>query len=209
MKPVVLLQRFAIWLTCVGIALPNAMGASAHRSADRSHSRPPHHSAPRGIEQPSPVIDVALSQGGVLAGGVATEGAIPIAGAPVSIEQHGRVLARTASSNSGDFVFSDLQGGMYQIHSPAGSVAVRLWAPGTAPPAAQSGVLVIRREPLVRAQCTACGPGITCEECHDKGGQPRGPVMSLLRNPWVLATLIGAAIAVPIATHDHEIPPAS
>jgi len=63
-----------------------------------------------------------------------------------------------------------------------------LWAPGTAPPSARDGLLVVSEEPVVRGQ--------------DARGF--GRLRRLVQNPWVISSLVGAAIAIPIAVDAHN-----
>ena len=55
--------------------------------------------------------------------------------------------------------------------------------PNTAPPAAQSAALLVSGSDVVRGQ--------------------NGGLVYWLTNPWVLAGLIAAAIAIPIALNNH------
>jgi hypothetical protein len=85
----------------------------------------------------------------------------------------------------------------------------RLWAPGSAPPHAQQAVVLVGNETVVRGQSPSCGRCGHCRHCCG-AGRGAGPLGRLVRNPWVIAGLIGAAVAIPIATdNDDAEPPAS
>jgi hypothetical protein len=65
----------------------------------------------------------------------------------------------------------------------------RLWAEQTAPPAANDGVLVVHGDDAVRGNsCNPCGGGL----------------LGVLANPWVLAAIVAAAIAIPLALDDDD-----
>jgi len=57
--------------------------------------------------------------------------------------------------------------------------------PGTAPPAAQPGALLVAGKGPVRGQT--------------------GPIGYWLGNPWVLAALVAVAVTVPVAIHNHRL----
>jgi hypothetical protein len=61
----------------------------------------------------------------------------------------------------------------------------RVWTVNTAPPVAQPGAMVVAGQDLVR-------------------GQASSPVLRFFTNPWVLAGLVGAAIAIPIALSNDD-----
>jgi hypothetical protein len=127
----------------------------------------------------APVItDVQLRDGGVLVGQLVDAQGNPAQGMPVSLRQNDRDVATTITDKSGYYNVSGLQGGIYQVASPNGSAAYRLWSPGTAPPSAQQGALLVVGDEIVRGQFGMWG---------------------FLTNPWVVAGLIATAIAVPIA----------
>jgi hypothetical protein len=131
------------------------------------------------------VGDVALRKGGVLVGRVTTSEGVPQAGAPVSLRHHGRELAKTVTDANGVFALAGLRGGTYEVIAADTAVSLRLWVPGTAPPVATQGALLTTGDPVVRGQGPFYG-------------------VNMLNNPWVLATLIAAAIAIPLATQDDD-----
>ena len=128
------------------------------------------------------IADVQLRDGGVLVGQFVDAQGAPVQGMPVSLRQNDREVANTLTDASGYYTVSNLQGGIYQVASPNGSAAYRLWSPGTAPPAAQQGALLVVGDEVVRGQYGMWG---------------------FLTNPWVVAGLIAAAIAIPIAVSNN------
>jgi len=160
-------------------------------------------------DAPSAVAgDVALHAGGTLAGQIVSTVGRPLAGARLEIWQNGQPVGEATSGPSGYFAVRGLRGGTYEVAQRGTRRAYRLWAPGTAPPLARQQVLwVDPSEAVVRAQCPPCG---NCGHCHECcGGGRFSRIGRVLRNPWVLAGLIGAAIAIPIGANNHNREPAS
>jgi hypothetical protein len=78
---------------------------------------------------------------------------------------------------------ASLSGGVYELQTLASSDVCRVWAPRTAPPSAQDGVLLVTDDELARGQ----------RGCFGEGG-----ALSWLSNPWVLGGIVVAAIAIPL-----------
>ncbi len=142
-------------------------------------------------------VDVALTGSGVLLGQVVDSQGQPLAGVPVTIEQAGRQLAIAPTDAEGYFAFRGVHGGVYQLSAAEGGGSYRTWVPGTAPPQAQQGALVVAGHDLVRGQCQQCGPcGTACAPCNPCGpswGPPGGPLMRA-----AIFGGIAAGIAVPV-----------
>ncbi len=137
------------------------------------------------------VNDVALGHGGTLVGKVVNRQGVAQSNVPVRISQMGQVVAETFTNAQGDFQVTDLRGGVYQIETSQGVGVYRLWAEHTAPPAANDGALIIHGDDAVAGnQCNPCGGG--------------GGLLGVLANPWVLALIVAAAIAIPLALDDDD-----
>lgn len=143
--------------------------------------------APLPAQRPVVALDVALRDGGILLGQVVDTQAAPLPGVAVSLRDRDRELARTETDRNGYFAVRGLRGGVYQIFAAKGHGAFRLWTPGTAPPAAQQGALLVAGCDTVRAQCG-------------------GALRFWLSNPCVLAAAVAAAVAVPVAVHNGRRP---
>jgi hypothetical protein len=141
------------------------------------------------------MIDVALTDGGVLVGQVVDPQGAALRKAPVSLFQRDREIARTLTDHQGYFAVRGLRGGVYQIAAAQGHGIFRVWTPGTAPPSCQQGALLIAGDPTFRGQCS--GP------C---GGPSAGPMGYWLSSPCVVGAIIGAAVAVPMAIHNSQRP---
>jgi len=138
----------------------------------------------------SPVVDVALREGGLLVGQVVDEQGVGLGNVPVSLRQQDRELAIGKTNPDGTFGFKGLRGGIYQIVADQGHGVYRVWTVGTAPPAAQDGALVVNGDPVVR-------------------GQQGGGFRAFITNPLVIAGVVATAIAVPVAIHNSRSTPAS
>ncbi len=163
---------------------PAAMRASVAPTTATPTTAP---QAAGGSAAPAALADVALGGGGVLRGQVVDPQGNLLAHCEVLVRQQDRAIAVTRTDADGRFAISGLAGGVYQI-AAAESVAVfRFWAPGTAPPAAQAAALIVAGNGgLVRGQ----GPG--------------SGVRRFFSSPWVLAGLLAAAIATPIALSNRD-----
>jgi hypothetical protein len=137
------------------------------------------------------VTDVALARGGVLAGKIVDRQGAPQTGETIRVIHQGQVVATAQTDARGEFAITDLRGGVYQVETTQGAGVYRLWADQTAPPAANDGVLVVHGDDAVR--------GNACDPCGSGGG-----LLGVLANPWVLAAIVAAAIAIPLALDDDD-----
>ena len=186
------LRGWTAVLGCLAVAVP----PPAYAMAGVTQTSAP---LPNHIAQPSPAaVDVALRSGGLLVAQLVGTDGHPLVTTPVTVLGQDGPVATTSTDANGLLAVVGLRGATYRV-VVAGSVTVlRAWAPGTAPPAAADPALIVIGDQVVRGQCPPCPP------C---GG--RRPIGRLLRNPWVIATLVGAAIAIPIATADDDDGPGS
>lgn len=139
--------------------------------------------------QPGPaavMADVRLQESGVLRGQVVTLENAPVPDVPVSLSAGGKKLAVSKTDKGGFFTFTGLNNGVYQMISPQGQSTYRVWTHQTAPPSAKAGALVIEGTDTVRGQ-------------HQMHG-----FRNLLANPWFVAAVIVAAVAIPVAIHNSK-----
>lgn len=130
--------------------------------------------------------DVALAADGMLTGQVVDASGRPRSGVIVELRQAGGELVETVSDRQGRFVVSNLRGGVYEMRTQETQTACRLWAPGTAPPAATAGVLIVEGTQTARGQFA-------------RDRYPYGTVQPS-RRAIILGSLIGAGIFVPLYT---------
>ena len=174
------LKFAAAALSCLGMLLsPTAMVAAP-------------------LAAPNPMIpsDVALGDGGVLVGQVVDAQGVAVAMAKVTLADHKQEIAQVRADQEGKFSVPGLRGGVYRISSRGQDAMYRLWAPHTAPPVAQQGVILVVGDDVIRGQY----------------GNSPGPFASMAQwvadHPLITAAAIVAAIAIPIALDDDD-PPSS
>lgn len=198
------IKRFRVLvvaLSCVGmVTSPMAMASAAPVSAAQVAQ------APR---------DVSLHQGGVLVGQMLDAQGKAIAGATVQVQAAGKQVASVQTDARGQFQVTGLRGGMHEVATAGQRDVYRLWAPQTAPPAAQQGLMLVSGTDLVRGQgCgVGCGSGVNCGSACGFGGGGGGGIGNWMANhPIITAGAIATAIAVPLALSDDDdddIPPAT
>jgi len=166
-------QRVAAALACFGMLIqPTLAGAPIAESAPA-------------------VADVALGNGGVFVGKVVNAQGAPLAKVAVSMQQSGHEVATTTTDAEGVFAVQGLRGGLYQVVSEGGVVSYRLWAPNTAPPAANQSALIVTGGEIVNGQY---GPPMGVKTSNSNG------CLAWMRNhPILVAGGVAAAIAIPLA----------
>ncbi|MFV2068708.1 MAG: carboxypeptidase-like regulatory domain-containing protein [Pirellulales bacterium] len=139
------------------------------------------------------IADIELHERGTLVGHLADPTGNPLAGQQVLILKNQVQIGAATTDSRGRFAVSNLRGGVYEVSSAGTSRLLRVWVTGTAPPIAQTEALLVIERTIVRGQ----------------SDRRRGAVTRFLHNPWVLATLVGAAIAIPIgiSINDKDLPP--
>jgi len=142
----------------------------------------------------SVIRDVALQPGGVLSGQVLDEQAVAQGQSRIAVVYQGKPLTVTETDSEGRFELAGLQPGVYELHLAQGGGIYRVWAPRTAPPAAEQGVLLVQDSRVVR------GLGAPFDGGLSNGGGHFG----WLANPWVLAGGVALAIALPLALDDDD-----
>lgn len=96
--------------------------------------------------------DVALSTGGLLNGTVLNTAALPVAGVVVSVLHEDKVVAKTMSTEKGEFSVKGLRNGVHVIKVGTTQQRVRLWSADAAPPAAVENLAVVVNDDAVRGQ---------------------------------------------------------
>lgn len=140
------------------------------------------------------VGDVALGPGGQLRGQVIDAGGNPLAGQSIAISRAGQIVGHAVTDEGGRFTVAGLRGGLYHISTANGAGVYRLWTASAAPPVASEVLVLVAGENILR-------------------GQEPGGLGDFLLSPqgFILAGIIAAAIAIPIAIHNarNEQPPGS
>ncbi|HJN10827.1 MAG: carboxypeptidase-like regulatory domain-containing protein [Pirellulaceae bacterium] len=128
----------------------------------------------------SRVADVALTSTGELRGQVLNAEGVPQTQVKVAIGQTSQQPTFVSTDEDGRFAVRGLSAGIYQVQTSHGNGVYRVWAPNTAPPSAQPGVLVVSHGQIARGY----------------GGHGGA---HWLANPWVMGGIVAAAIAIPLA----------
>ena len=162
--------------SCIGIVFPTSTAGAANPSPREKDT---FSALPRPL-----ITDVALGENGTVRGQVVDHQGVPVRGSSVAMVRDGQELAHVASDHQGHFFVTGLQGGVYHVTSAQGGGTFRLWAPGTAPPAARQVITVVGGADIVRGQA------------------PRGDHFSSDR--FILLSLIAAAIAIPVAIYNNR-----
>lgn len=145
--------------------------------------------APRKAAAIKPNADIALTRDNSFSGRLVDDTGKPVGGMRVAIYSQDQMRAATVSNQTGAFSLITNRGGVYRLHVGNQFRIVRLWHHDTAPPHAESSILLQVGQETVRGQ---------------------RPIESLfVFQPWFLGALIAAAIAIPIAVHDSESRPGS
>ncbi|HTM54316.1 MAG TPA: carboxypeptidase-like regulatory domain-containing protein [Pirellulales bacterium] len=161
----------AAWISVFGTLLPTPTVCAQ----DVAPASPP---ATAAAAEPA-VLDISLQQGGILSGVVVDGQGAPMIEKEVTVLQSGKVVARTTSNAKGEFAVRGLRGGVYQVIAGQGGTTLRAWEGNAAPPAAKPGAMIVGSGSVVRGQ------------------RPFGSLV--FSDAIVLAAIIAAAIAIPIA----------
>jgi len=176
------LRTVMLLLACLGLLVPSPVVAAV--TAPVKAAPQPQGPAPK-------AFDVQLQKGGMLVGQVVDAQGAPQVKMPVSLTQGGKTVAPTTTNRGGFFAVRGVTAGTYCVAADKTQGVYRLWSTGTAPPSAQPGTLLVVGQGPSRGQGGACGPG--------------GPIGYWLSNPWIIAGLVAAAVAIPVAIHNHQI----
>lgn len=122
-------------------------------------------------------VDVRLSESGQLRGNVFDAATHPLAGVRVSLQQGNDTRATATTDSAGQFAVTVHQGGLYQLAVGPARYEIRCWKPAAAPPHALEQVWLTDAT-TVRGQVQPSCWGIA--------------------NPWVIAGVTAAAIAIPL-----------
>ena len=175
MRVSLILQRGVVALAALGLLLPQTVMAGQAKKG-RPATR---------------VIDVALGAENTLQGSVNDPQGAPISDSPVVL-MHGKGIVATAQTDAqGRFAFSGLRGGIYGVGAGGVVTACRVWAPRTAPPAANRGLLIVSKGEVVRGR----GP---MRDCQTRMYQ------WVSENYLLTWCIVAAAIVVPVAVIAHN-----
>jgi len=127
--------------------------------------------------------DVALAADGALRGQLVSAQGRGLPGECVTVSHGGHELVSTVTGPDGYFEVRGLRGGVLNISAGEATALCRAWTAAAAPPNARNQVL------LVAGQSQTLG---------------QGGLRALLTNPWVIAGIVAAAIAIPVGIHNYN-----
>jgi hypothetical protein len=147
------------------------------------------------------VLDLELAPDHTLRGQVVDASGRPLADVKVGLVDGKDSFQVSKTDPAGSFTLADVRGGAYRLVAADAHQLVRVWAPGTAPPAAQQATLLVVNQPIVRGQQCNCGSTTGCSECVGPGQVYGGrPVLNWMRNnPGLVVAGVAAAVAIPVA----------
>lgn len=143
----------------------------------------------QGTKPPVPAVrpvvrDIALGSNGSMSGQLVDVQGRGRANQIVVIKRQGGDPVKTQTDKDGRFNLSGLSGGTYQIATLDSAAVCRCWSEKTAPPAARKELLLVSGEGIERGQY---------------------PFSDMLFSaPVLIALVIAAAIAIPIAVHNSQ-----
>ena len=129
------------------------------------------------------VVDVTLNRQHALQGQVVSAAGEPMRGMTLSILQGGQMLGQVQADGSGRFQFNLPRGGIYQVAVGDQLTSVRVWTAQAAPPGATPELILVHGD-VLRAQ----------------GG--KFPYTQV--NPWLVAGVVAAAVAIPVVLSNHR-----
>jgi hypothetical protein len=128
------------------------------------------------------ITDIALQPGSMLRGYLIHAAGQALANRSVEVFRDGQRVQSVYTGPEGQFIAGPLRGGVYRVSAAEISGVVRLWAPYTAPPGAKPQLWIVSG-PVSRAQM------------H--------PASTVMGSPLVVAGLVAAAVAIPVAMTSH------
>jgi len=176
------LGSFAAMLACVNLLVPLHLVQAGDSAGPQ---KPVAATAAKTVPTDSPLVtrDVALGSANALQGQLLDKNGKPLANRVVVAVHADKTSLETFSDANGDFRFSPVKPGTYQIASERSYQLCRCWAANTAPPAASDELLMVEGDRTLRGQ---------------------RPIGELLSGPVLIGLIIAAAIIIPIAVHNSQ-----
>lgn len=138
-------------------------------------------------------VDVALDVHGRLSGQVVNVEGQPQVKSVVSLTD-GKQTQKVITNQRGEFRLDNVATGSYRLQVGKQLKPCRVWKQAAAPPQANQGVMLIAGDQIVRGQ-TYCGSPVAAGY---------GGFKEAMTHPLVVAGVVAAAIAIPVAIHNSD-----
>jgi hypothetical protein len=129
------------------------------------------------------ITDVALDQQMQLSGQVVTPTGEPVPAASLRLSQRDAQPLRADADDAGHFRLRLEQGGVYQLAMGQQVVHLRVWTHAAAPPDCPRQLVLVAGD-VVRGQS--------------------GKIPCTQINPWLVAGVVAAAVAIPVVLSNHR-----
>jgi len=137
-------------------------------------------------------VDVTLTTGGQMHGYIVDGQGVPARNVEVTLTTPAGQAVVTSSDDKGRFGYSGLQGGAYELETAHGVILCRAWTAKSAPPRSAATLLVVHDNAIIRGQWSPA------PEVNGFVGRMK----RVMTNPFAVATIVGAAVAIPVAVHN-------
>ena len=172
-KPLAWCRVVMLTIACAGMMVSPVIGQQIF---------PTKHPVPETPVPRNTVRDVKLDRTQRLHGEVRDAQGQLLPNTDVVLWRGATLVNRTRTDAKARFQFPEVRGGLYRVATPDVTVACRAWTAELAPPNAGESLLVVANLYSARGQ------------------QPINEVFCF--NPFLMGTIVAAAIAIPIAIHD-------
>jgi len=146
------IRQVAVVVASTGLLIPSNLLSTAARAGDSAGRGPDTRTNGFRIGGRQVVRDVGLDRDGKLHGLVLGGTGVPARRVEVTALRQGHVVTRTVTDASGRFQLVGLHGGLWRLAGGNADGLFRVWAAGTAPPAARAEAVLRVHRPVVRGQ---------------------------------------------------------
>ena len=126
-------------LICAALAI--ALIAPTHLLAEQPTARMPQ----------SVIVDAVLDSNGSITCQLLDRDGRPVANELVQVRQGRKLIARAKTDRSGNFRLVGFKGGLYRVQSNDTQRLYRFWTARTAPPAAKSNTVIVKRASVTKS----------------------------------------------------------
>lgn len=193
-------MHLAAWVAVVNVVAAPQLSATEPAAAS---------ARAQALSQAFRVVDVEMDREGAVVGQVVSAQGRPVAGKLITLD-NGSEQIQLASDAQGAFRATGIRSGVYRVQTARQSQLCRLWQPGTAPPRANRGLMLVQNDRIALGQ--NCGsPVCDVPNCGSPVACSLAGCKQALAHPLIFGGIVAAAIAIPVAIHNSndDDPPAS